>query len=259
MSESSPSAPRAHARTVSETYRYDENPVDHEPTPRAGGSTGKTEPDGEDLIAEQIAYYRARAPEYNQTFSGSHDPELIAALDAFAPSGRVLELAAGTGAWTEALLRHPIESLLAVDAAPEMLVYHERRISDPRVTRRVADLFTWRPPDRYDVVSFAFWLSHVPPARFSGFWDGVREALAPGGRVFFVDQDQRGMAAEELAGTPEWPTVRRPVPGGGTMTAIKVYHHAAELHERLRAIGWDASVREAGDEFLVGEVRPSAD
>jgi cyclopropane fatty-acyl-phospholipid synthase-like methyltransferase len=211
---------------------------------------------GEALITEQIAYYRARAPEYDQTFSGSHDAELIAALDAFAPRGRVLELAAGTGAWTEALVRHPIESLLAVDAAPEMLVYHERRIRDPRVTRRVADLFAWRPQDRYDFVTFAFWLSHVPPARFTAFWDGVRIALAPGGRVFFVDQDWRAMGAEEPAGTPEWPTVERPVPGGGTMTAIKVYHSAAELGERLRGIGWDASVREVGDQFLVGEARP---
>jgi protein-L-isoaspartate O-methyltransferase len=212
--------------------------------------------EGDALIAEQIAYYRARAPEYNQTFSGSHDPELIAALDAFAPRGRVLELAAGTGAWTEAVLRHPIESLLAVDAAPEMLVYHERRINDPRVTRLVADLFSWQPPDRYDAVTFAFWLSHVPPALFAAFWSRVGEALAPGGRVFFVDQDRRGMGAEQPTGTPEWPTVERPVPGGGTMTAIKVYHRAAELGERLRAIGWEATVREAGDQFLVGEARP---
>jgi demethylmenaquinone methyltransferase/2-methoxy-6-polyprenyl-1,4-benzoquinol methylase len=212
--------------------------------------------DGDALIADQIAYYRVRAPEYNQTFSGSHDPELIAALDAFAPRGRVLELAAGTGAWTEAVLRHPIESLLAVDAAPEMLVYHERRIGDPRVTRLVADLFAWQPPDRYDVVTFAFWLSHVPPALFASFWGRVRVALAPGGRVFFVDQDRRGMGAEQPTGTPEWPTVERPVPGGGSMTAIKVYYRAAELGERLRAIGWDATVHEGGDQFLVGEARP---
>lgn len=70
---------------------------------------------GRRIIAEQIAYYRARASEYDETFRGGHDPELIAALDAAAPRGRVLELACGTGAWTQSLVRHPVESILAVD------------------------------------------------------------------------------------------------------------------------------------------------
>jgi SAM-dependent methyltransferase len=214
--------------------------------------------DGDALLAEQIAYYRARAPEYDETFRGSHDPALVTALDAFAPRGRVLELAAGTGAWTEALVRHPIESLHALDAAPEMLEYHARRITDPRVTREVADVFVWEPSGQYDVVTFGFWLSHVPPARSGDFWGRVRRALAPGGRVFFVDQDRRGMTLEEPGGDEGYPTVERPVPGGGTMTAIKVYHRADELAERLRSIGWDSEVREVGDGFLAGEARPSA-
>jgi ubiquinone/menaquinone biosynthesis C-methylase UbiE len=210
--------------------------------------------DGERLIAEQIAYYRSRAPEYDQTFGGSHDPVLIAALDAFRPAGTVLELACGTGAWTESIVRHPdVTRIVALDAAPEMLELHARRIQDPRVERRLHDLFSWAPDERFDVITFAFWISHVPPARFADFWSRVESALAPGGRVFFVDQDRRGMTFETPDEDPAYPSVERTLLDGRVMRAIKIYHRADDLDSLLRDGGWSASVREAGVGYLVGE------
>ncbi len=56
-----------------------------------------------ELLDEQIRYYRARAPEYDATSTPEDDPFAEAgnrvrdALRAFAPRGRVIELAAGTG------------------------------------------------------------------------------------------------------------------------------------------------------------------
>ncbi len=211
--------------------------------------------DGDALIAEQIAYYRARAPEYDATFRGAHDPALVAALDTFAPSGSVLELAAGTGAWTESVLRHPVSRLVALDASPEMLGLHARRIDDRRVERRVVDLFEWEPDETFGVVTFAFWLSHVPPARLADFWDRIRRALMPGGRVLFVDQQRRGMTFEVPSGDPDYPTVDRTLLDGRVMRAIKVYHRPQPLESTLRELGWEGSVRRAGDGFLVGVAR----
>jgi demethylmenaquinone methyltransferase/2-methoxy-6-polyprenyl-1,4-benzoquinol methylase len=64
------------------------------------------------LIAEQITYCRHRAVEYDQTSRPpddsleSYGTELVSALDRFRPTGDVLEIASGTGAWTTELLRH---------------------------------------------------------------------------------------------------------------------------------------------------------
>jgi trans-aconitate methyltransferase len=58
----------------------------------------------------------------------------------------------------------------ALDAAPEMLALARNRVADPRVKFVCADLFTWRPDRRYDVVFFGFWLSHVPLERFAALW-----------------------------------------------------------------------------------------
>jgi hypothetical protein len=54
---------------------------------------------------------------------------------------------------------HPLE-MLAIAAA---------QVSGERVRFVQADLFTWTPDRRYDVVFFGFWLSHVPFERFESF------------------------------------------------------------------------------------------
>lgn len=121
------------------------------------------------LLAEQVAYYRARAPEYSETaipelptgeLTRTRD-DLIAAFDKFRPRGHVLELACGPGTWTPELLRHA-DSVTAVDAAPEMLRIAAGKVRDERVRFVQTDLFAWQPRRRYDVVFFGFWLSHVP-------------------------------------------------------------------------------------------------
>jgi demethylmenaquinone methyltransferase/2-methoxy-6-polyprenyl-1,4-benzoquinol methylase len=212
---------------------------------------------GQKAIADQIAYYRARAPEYDEEFQGAHDPALVAALAAAKPAGAVLELACGSGAWTESLVSHPVESILAVDAAPEMLALHTERIRDPRVERKQADLFQWTPPRRFDFVTFAFWISHVPPARFRSFWQTVADAVTSDGRVFFVDQDVRGLAYEQPSDDVDYPTVERELQDGRVMTAIKVYHRPSELQEALRDLGWQATVHAVPGDLFWGEARPA--
>jgi 2-polyprenyl-3-methyl-5-hydroxy-6-metoxy-1,4-benzoquinol methylase len=85
------------------------------------------------LLDEQVAYYRALAAEYeDHTLALAGGDELTAALDAFRPTGSVLELACGPGTWTGQLLRHATE-VTAVDASHEMLAIASARHSSDRV------------------------------------------------------------------------------------------------------------------------------
>lgn len=192
------------------------------------------------LLAEQIAYYRAIAPEYeDHAIPGPGASELTAALDAFCPAGRVLELACGPGAWTERLLRHAA-SVTAVDAAPEMLARARARVGEERARFVQADLFTWRPDRRYQVVFFGFWLSHVPLDRFESFWSLVADCLEPGGRVFFVDDGYR--TPDELIEGESSSTIRRRLNDGSAFRAVKVPHRPTDLEDRLRRLGWCITV-----------------
>ena len=86
--------------------------------------------------------------------------ELLSALDACRPQGDVLEIACGPGFWPGRLLRHAA-TVTALDTASEMLAIASARIDDERVRFIQADVFSWRPERRYDVVFFGFWLSHM--------------------------------------------------------------------------------------------------
>ena len=111
---------------------------------------------------------------------------LAKALTDFAPRGDILELACGTGWWTEQLVRYR-DSLTAVDASPEVIAVNRVPLPSSGINYVQADLFNWRPERNFDTVFFSFWLSHVPPERFGGFWETVKACLNPGGRVFLID------------------------------------------------------------------------
>jgi len=202
------------------------------------------------LLDEQVVYYRAVAAEYEDhalPFPGG--AELSEALEAFRPSGSVLELACGPGTWTTHLLRHA-DHVTAVDASPEMLSIASTRVGSERARFVAADLFGWRPDRRYDVVFFGFWLSHVPPERFESFWSLVADCLQPDGRVFFVDDGYR--TADELIEGEESATIQRRLTDGTAYRVVKVPYQPAELEQQVRRIGWRIQVHSTAGPFYWG-------
>jgi SAM-dependent methyltransferase len=204
-----------------------------------------------ELIDEQIAYYRARAREYDATSIPEGDVfeadtnRIRDALRAFAPRGRVLELAAGTGQWT-GLLAEFADELLVTDASPEMLDLNRARVGErPNVRYHLADALSLTAARGYDVVFFGFFLSHVPQGSFDAFWDGLAGLLAARGRVFFVDEGHHDAWREDWIDR-EAGVVRRPLTDGSVHRAVKVLWRPDDLVRRLGELGWDASVQPTG-------------
>jgi 2-polyprenyl-3-methyl-5-hydroxy-6-metoxy-1,4-benzoquinol methylase len=202
------------------------------------------------LLSEQIAYYRALAPDYlDQGLDLPGGDELTEALDAFRPAGSVLEFACGPGIWTRQMLRYATD-VTAVDASPEMLAIAAAHVDSDRVRFVQADLFTWKPDRRYDVVFIGFWLSHVPAERFESFWSLVADCLQPGGRVFFADDAYR--TPDELTEGPSSSTIRRRLPDGTAYRIVKMPHRPADLERQLRQLGWDIKVTSTAGPFFWG-------
>ena len=207
----------------------------------------------EQLLAEQQAYYRARAPEY---LKGALVPlaseqstalrrELGAAFDEHI-RGDVLELACGPGTWT-AMLAERARTLTAIDGSPEMLAQAAERPYGEHVRFVCADLFEWQPERRYDSIFFGFWLSHVPDERFQGFWAKVAHALRPGGRVVFIDDAIR--SDEELVYGADSYVVRRVLSDGSLHRVVKMPHTPQALQERLSELGWQFEMHDAAPFF----------
>jgi len=113
-----------------------------------------------------------------------------------------------------------------------------------------ADLFDWRPDQRYDAVFMGFWLSHVPWSRFTAFWEFLDSCLLPGGQVLFVDDAHR--TEEELVEGAASSTVERRLADGTPHRAIKVPHEPGQLQYEIRRLGWDATVHATRGPFYWG-------
>lgn len=219
----------------------------------------------EKLVKDQIEYYRARAAEYDEWFyrTGRYDRgeahrqqwnaevEIVrSALLAAEPRGKVLELACGTGLWTELLITNA-DALVAVDASPEMLEICKGRVGDKRLHCVEADIFNWKPNERFDFVFFSFWLSHVPQERFADFWIVVESRLAPGGKVFFLDslftQDSTARDHDALRHSG---TASRKINDGREYEIVKVFYEPHKLQEDLEQRGWRGRVLTTPQFFL---------
>ena len=215
-----------------------------------------------DLLREQIAYYRARAAEYDEDMwqRDTRDVELREAFgavrrrcEALPVTGQVLELGCGTGSWTEWLAARA-DHVLALDAAPEMVALARRKLTGvDNVRIEVEDVFSWEPTGTFDVVFFSFLLSHVPAPLESRFWHQIARSVAPGGTAVFVDSAPWFALEEQwLAGG----VVRRRLRNGSEFRIVKRYPTASELTGDLARHGWRARVDVVEDRFLVGEARP---
>jgi SAM-dependent methyltransferase len=225
----------------------------------------------EERIREQIEYYRARAAEYDEWFlrEGRYDrgdahrarwfaeiATIERALGEERKGARILELACGTGLWTRHLAAAD-RPVVAIDSSPEVIAINRRRVGARHVRYVVADVFALPLAGRFDLVFFAFWLSHVPETRFDEFWRALARLVAPGGRVFFVDSlFEPESTARDHGPLTASGVVRRKLNDGRFFDIVKVFHEPADLERRVCDLGWAGRVRSSGRFFLYGSLTP---
>jgi demethylmenaquinone methyltransferase/2-methoxy-6-polyprenyl-1,4-benzoquinol methylase len=225
----------------------------------------------ERVLAEQRDYYSARAGEYEDWWfrRGRYDHDVAVnarwfadvaraeqALARFAPAGRVLELACGTGLWTEKLAGRA-DALTAVDASAEVLALAQGKVPAANVEWVRADVFAWEPAQRYDVCFFSFWLSHVPGELAGRFWAKVARALAPGGRAFLIDSavSERATARDHQRPRPGEHREARRLEDGREFRIVKHWFDARSLQRSIEQLGWSARI-EGSEFFVYGEASP---
>ncbi len=228
----------------------------------------------EQVLEEQRRYYRDRAREYEDWWYRrgryAHGAEadarwfaeiatLEAAVERLAPLGRVLELACGTGLWTQKLAPRA-ERLVALDASAEVLALAREKLHGEDVELLQADIFEWEPAERFELVFFSFWLSHVPSELLASFLAKVARALAPGGRAFLIDsaRSSRASARDHDLSEPQDERQLRRLSDGSEYTIVKHWFEAEVLQGLLAAHGWRATVRASGEFFVYGEASPPA-
>ena len=211
------------------------------------------------LIREQIDYYEAHASEYDDAFRrvGRWDRGLVLnrrwlaewrlvrckveSLARKRAGGTALDLACGTGYWTELLAISGL-AVHAVDAAPSMIAIAQNRLKKYGVDFEICDLFEFAPRGRYDMVMSGFWLSHVPRQICAGFIQKLsRWTAGEGGRVIVVDHLPSVESFTMDCASSDFPRgiAYRTVADGRRFCIPKVFRSEKEMRTVFSAAGFE--------------------
>jgi ubiquinone/menaquinone biosynthesis C-methylase UbiE len=136
-------------------------------------------------------YYAKRAPDYDRIYEKPERQADLAMLrelvgQAFADRA-VLEVACGTGYWTQVLARTS-HRLVATDINDEVLAIARTRPFGSNVRLCRCDAFRLEAvPGEFNAALAVFWWSHLTRSQLHGFLAGLRRKLDPGSLVVFID------------------------------------------------------------------------
>jgi len=139
-----------------------------------------------------VEYYRRRAGEYEAIYARPERQADLARLRQIVPdrlrARRVLEIACGTGYWTEIMAR-TAASIVATDVAEEPLrLAREKSFPQGRVQCRIADAYALQSGlGTFNAAFAGFWWSHVARARIGEFLGSLHARLEAGARVLLLD------------------------------------------------------------------------
>lgn len=137
-------------------------------------------------------YYKNRATEFDQIYTRPERQKDIRQLTHFLQctlaGKQVLEIACGTGFWTQKYSTDAA-SVLATDYNEAVLeVAKSKEYSNPNITFITDDAYSLSNVRQKANACYAgFWLSHVNKNNLSSFIETLHENLEPGSAVIFAD------------------------------------------------------------------------
>ena len=192
---------------------------------------------------QMLSYYAARATEYDSIYLKPERQADLRAIESWLPpmflSASVLEVACGTGYWTQFVAR-VADRVVAIDTSPETMEIARGRVPECKVDFRVADAYKL-PPElgTFNAAFAGFWFSHVPRARRHEFLSGLHAVLGPGAKVVLLDnlyvEGSSTPIAETDAGGNTY-QLRR-LKDGSTHRVLKNFPSEAEMHLAIDELG----------------------
>jgi demethylmenaquinone methyltransferase/2-methoxy-6-polyprenyl-1,4-benzoquinol methylase len=139
-------------------------------------------------------YYRQRAPVYDRVYAYPERQDDLRFLEEHIPGQleglSVIEVAAGTGYWTQ-FIAPACERILATDVTEEALAQAQRRPGLQDLDFRVIDAFQLGSIEEKFSAAFAgLWISHVPVQQRREFFGALHQCLRPGARVLLLDNSR---------------------------------------------------------------------
>jgi protein-L-isoaspartate O-methyltransferase len=209
-----------------------------------------------DSVRAVAEYYAARASEYDLT-AGYEDPVAeplrapakVRCQELFR-NANVLEVACGTGYWTE-VVAQVARSVLATDVCEGMLTLARKGLAAfDNVRFQVADAYTLKGvPTGFNAAFAHWWWSHMPKRLISQFLTTLHGRLTAGARVLFVDQlPSAGAPVNQRVEASGDTTEVRQLSGGRAFRVVKNFPSKKDVTDALIGIATDIEYREFPEE-----------
>ncbi len=204
------------------------------------------------IEASLQSYYAARAREYDRVYEKPERQDDIRSLRESLPSlfrgSRMLEVACGTGFWTQFIAPHTSE-VVAIDYAPETLAVARSRVPRDKVSFLVGDAYDL-PKDRgpFTAAFAGFWFSHIPKSRQREFLRGLSATVTPGATIVFIDNLYvDGINHPVAERDSEGNTFQlRWLEDGSVHRVLKNFPTEAELRELIKDFGHSITYTQVG-------------
>ncbi len=142
-----------------------------------------------------VDYYRARAAEYEQIYYRDVPERRQEIADQFkfieklAAGKTVLDLACGSGYWTQAAAKNARE-VIATDIALEMIKEAQNKKYNSPVTFINSDIYDLPFKSAlFDLIIIGFWFSHEPKQNYSRFFEIIERPLKDDGQIWLIDNN----------------------------------------------------------------------
>jgi len=197
---------------------------------------------------ELATYYAKRANEYERIYAKPERQADLRTLEArvrkMLAGRRVLELACGTGYWTD-IFAPAAAQVTALDLNEEVLEIARSKKNAGKVTFLRGSAYEIPDLGRaYDALFAGFWWSHVPLERLDGFLVDCQSAVAPGALIAFLDNryvegSSTPVTRHDLQGNTYQ---MRKLDDGSPHEVLKNFPTESELIQRVSRLGWGANV-----------------
>lgn len=193
----------------------------------------------DDIIEQMNDYYARRARWHDEYMSYSSNEAMedllgpiIGWVEAYVKARNVLEIACGTGNWTQVLSRRA-NSVTATDVNGSALeIARGKPYARGNVTFRVADAYSLEGIEGpFDAAFSADWWSHMPRQEIPRFLDAVIARLRPGSSVVMIDMLHQPFFDEWFSHYDDHGNRidRRTLPDGGVFDVVKNFPSEEEL------------------------------
>ena len=188
---------------------------------------------------ELIDYYRRRAAEYEAIYAKPERQTDLAilrqAIPAMLRGARVLEIACGTGYWTQ-LAAEVAAEVVATDLAEEPMQIARSKSYKKQPRFSSADAYALPESlGRFDAALAVFWWSHIPRQRIGEFLSSLHARLEPGARIVLMDNrfvEGSSTPVSEIDAQGNTYQLRR-LGDGSQVRVLKNFPDEAELRSHL--------------------------